>query len=161
MVLRNGYLAAALATAMSVLPSLAPAQERATIKPVASAKIGGQEAKPVLISRAVDYSKENPVVVIVVSKGQKDPISGEKICETLARVLDKGYNGIPSKCFMEPGGDYSAIGFAVAGHLYGPYSLKQSLTDIGLAADSYNGVLRPRSSPGAAGSLASKPEPQQ
>lgn len=166
---RRGFLAAALATAMSVLPSLAPAQERPVVKPVANAKIGGPEDKPVLLSRAVDYSKDNPVVVIIVSKGQKDPISGEKICETLTRVLDEGYNGVPSKCFTEPGGTYSAIGFAVAGHLYGPYGLKDSLVAIAVPADNYHskvrrGIFPPRETSSAstpAGGFAAKPEPGQ
>lgn len=161
MTLRNGYLAAALATAMSVLPSVAPAQEKVLAKPAGEARATAYDEKNDVITLASDYSEKHPVVAIGILKGKKDPITGEKIGDTLSGVLKNGYDGVPSKYFVAPGGDYTAVIFAVKGHIYGPYGLKQSLTGIALAADSYNEVLRPRPSSGVAGSLASKPEPQQ
>ena len=71
----------------------------------------------------------------------------------------------------EDGGDYSAIGFAVNGHLYGPYSLKESLLTVGVAADHYaekvqsgkfpppNASWAPSSTRG--NSFAAKPAPEQ
>ena len=96
--LGKGALATALATAMAVMPSLAPAQERVAAKPAPDAKVLSlpQDNKPTPLREAITYSEDHPVVVIIVSKGSKDPISGEKIGETLSNVLKKSYLGAPS-----------------------------------------------------------------
>lgn len=159
----RGTLAAALATAMAVAPSFAQESARVAAKPANEPKITQPEGKSDVITLADDYSEAHPVVAIGIMKGRKDQISGEKIGDTLSDVLMKAYSGIPSKYFVAPGGDYTAIIFAVKGHIYGPYGLKESLTGIGLAAASYNDVIRPklRVAPGTASGVAGKPEPQQ
>jgi len=170
--LSKGALATALATAMAVIPSLAPAQERVAAKPASGTTVSlPQDDQPFLHNKVVDYSKTHPVVVIGIYKGSKDSITAEKVGETLSKVLQNAYQGTPSKYFAEPGADHTAIIFAVAGHLYGPYSLKESLLTIGVAADNYaskvqrgifpppDKALLPSSTP--ANSFAAKPEPQQ
>ncbi len=154
----KGTLAAALATAMAVIPSLAQNPPKVDAKPAKDAKVSTYDPKNDVLTLAGDYSEIHPVVAIGILKGQKDPITGEKIGEALSNVLMKAYDGIPSKVFIAPGGDYTAIIFAVKGHLYGPYGLKESLSSIALAADSYNEVVRPR--PRRGSELTAKPEHQ-
>jgi hypothetical protein len=160
----RGTLAAALATAMAVGPSVAPAQDQVAAKPASEAKLVELDRKPNVIRQAYEYSKTNPVVAIAILKGQKESLlTGEQVGDKLSEVLMKAYNGIPAKYFVEPGGDYTAVLFAVKGHVYGPYGLKDSLSCIALAADSYNEVIRPRVRASAEHSVdaAMKPEPRQ
>src|SRR5687767_6040352 len=60
----RGSLAAILAAAMAVAPSLAPAQEKVNAKPVSGAKATQQDRKPILIDQVGDYSEEHPVIAI-------------------------------------------------------------------------------------------------
>lgn len=185
MTLGRGHLAAALAAVMVVVPSLAPAQEKPgakstepaklaqTFKPANDPKVTQPPEKLTLLEQVGNYSEQHPVVVIGVAKGQKEKLlTGEQIGETLSEVLKKKYGGTPSKYFVEPGGDYTAIIFAVDGHVYGPYGLKDSLVAIGVPADNYSskvrrGIFPPPDSSASTGAsnpmggVAAKPEPQQ
>jgi hypothetical protein len=156
MSLAQRVLAATFATAMAVTPSLAQ-DAKVALKP-ASVTTTQQDNNPTLLRQAGDYSENHPVIVIAIAKGQKDPITGEKIGDTISDVMQK-IHGVPSKYFVAPGGDYTAIAFFVKGHAYGPYGLKESLGEMALAVSAYNErVLHA----GAAGSsFAAKPEPQQ
>jgi hypothetical protein len=105
--------------------------------------------KPYLFEEAGDYSETHALIVIGVAHGRKETgLTGEQIADKLADVIKK-VHGAPSKTFVKPGGDYTAIIFAVHGHLYGPYSLKESLTGLSLAADDYNEKVHRGVFPGA------------
>jgi len=155
-------LAAALATAMTVVPAFAVAADDASpaAKPITPSATTQAEEYQDVTRQARDYSKTHPVVVIGISKGQKDNMTGERMGQILSDVLMKAHN-VPSKVFIKEGGDYTAVVFAVKGLVYGEYGLKESLSGAGLAADSYNEVLRPRPLTGMQTAFASKPEPQQ
>ena len=164
---RRGFLAAAApviagGTALA-LPFAARAQNAAAVaaKPAIEPKLTQPEAKPYLFEQVVSYSKENPVVVIGIAKGKKETLlTGEQIGEKLSGALMKIHDA-PSKYFVEPGGDYTAIIFGVKGLLYGPYGLKESLSGMALAAASYDDVIRPTLGAAASSSrMASKPEPK-
>lgn len=172
MTLGRGYLAAALATAMAVMPSLAPAQNAGVAaKPANDPSATLHEVKPDLIGQVYEHSKTYPGVVIGIFKGQKEKLlTGQQVADKFSEVLDKGYGGVPSKSYVEPGGDYTAVIFAVKGTLYGPYGLKESLVAIAVPADNYwekvqRGIFpkaeegRPIASSGIAAKPA--PEPQQ
>ena len=170
----RGFLEAALAAAMAVAPSLAQDGKVAPAPKTLTEALIAHGYKPTMLRLAGDYSETYPGIVIAIAKGQKDPITGEKIGDTLSGVIKK-LHGAPSKYFVEPGGDYTAIAFFVKGHAYGPYGLKESLGGIALAADNYDeqvrhGVFPPPDSaansaanqtPGATTLLAAKPEPHQ
>jgi hypothetical protein len=157
--LGKGTLAAALATAMAVMPSFAQNSGKVDAKPAPEAKVSTYNPKDDVITLAGDYSEEHPVVAIGILKGQKETkLTGEQVGEALSNVLMKAYDGIPSKVFVAPGGDYTAIVFAVKGHIYGPYGLKESLSSIALAADSYNEVVRPRTPIKRGSEMTAKPE---
>lgn len=158
-VIGRGTLAAALATAMTVVPAFA-AEASPAAKPITpSATSQTQQRKPILIDEVADYSEKHPVVVIGISRGQKDDATGERIGQILSDALMKVHN-VPSKVFIKEGGDYTAVIFAVKGLIYGEYGLKESLVGMSLAAGSYNEVLRPRPLTGMQTAFASKPEPQ-
>lgn len=159
-VIGRGTLAAALATAMTVVPAFA-AKASPAAKPITpSTKNHIQQSKPDLIDQSVEYSEAHPVVVIGIAKGKKDNMTGERMGQILSDALMKVHN-VPSKVFVEPGGDYTAVIFVVKGLIYGEYGLKESLSGMSLAAHSYNEVLRPRPLTGMQTAFASKPEPQQ
>jgi hypothetical protein len=167
MSLAQRALAGVFATAMAVAPSLAQDAKVTTVS-ATDPKITHQADKPYLFEQVASYSETHPVVVIGVSKGQKETLlTGEQIGDKLADVLKKVHH-VPSKYFVEKGGDYTAIIFAVDGHLYGPYGLKESLAGMVLAVNNYDekvrkGIFPPpdatsNAAPGAA-AVAAKHEP--
>lgn len=159
----RGYLAAALATAMAVAPSLAQNPARVPAKPSNDSKITQPREKLTLLEQVGDYSEVNPVVVIGIAKGQKETLlTGEQIGGKLSEALMK-VHGAPSKYFVEPGGDYTAVIFAVDGHVYGPFGLKESLSGMTLAASNYHSKVRHGKfpAPGGAATVTAKPEPKQ
>ncbi len=166
-VIGRGTLAAALATAMTVVPAFSVAADDASMaaKPITPSATTQAEEYQDVIRQARDYSKKHPVVAIAILKGQKETLlTGEQLGEKLSEALTKVHD-VPSKPFIEPGGDYTVVAFAVKGLVYGPYGLKDSLIGMAFAADSYNEVLRPRNADNTQGStqtaFASKPSPQQ
>jgi len=165
MSLAQRALAGVFATAMAVAPALA---QDAKVAP-APVSAGQQTAQPNELRQAEKFSETFPGIVICIAKGQKDPITGEKIGDTLTGVIHKAGN-VPLeriKYLVTPGSDYSAIAFFVKGHAYGPYGLKESLGGSALAVDNYNEKIHngtfppPDVSSGAsdpANSVAARPE---
>jgi hypothetical protein len=142
--------AALAVTAVAVAPSRAQDVKTASKPPSVSEYLIEHGYSPTLLRQAGDYSEDHPVVVIAISKGQKETLlTGEQIGEKLAEVLKKVHD-TPAKYFIAPGGDYTAIAFFVKGHAYGPYGLKDSLSGVTLAADAYDERVRPKTAtPGA------------
>lgn len=156
----RGTLAAALATAMAVAPALAQETGLAG-KPVPKTTVTQPEREPILIDRVAEYSETHPVIVIGIAKGRKDEMSGERIGEILSDALKKVHDA-PSEVFIEQGGDYTAVIFAVDGLIYGAYGLTDSLIGMSLAANSYNEVVRPKATHSSGDpTLAGKPAPQR
>jgi len=169
MSLAQRVLAGTFAAAMAVAPSLAQ-DAKVTSSPLVS---GQQTSQPNELRQAEKFSETFPGIVICIAKGQKDPITGEKIGDTLAGVIHKVHD-VPLdriKYMVTPGSDYTAIAFFVKGNAYGPYGLKESLGGMTLAAGSYQEKVRlgvfpaaPEASSSAsshANSFAAKPEPHQ
>ncbi len=164
----RGTLAAALATAMAVVPAFAVAADDAgsmaakPITPSATKQTGEYQN---VLGQAREHSKKHPVVAIAIMKGQKETLlTGEELGESMSGALKDLYD-VPSKPFVEQGGDYTVVFFAVKGLVYGPYGLKTSLGGMAMAADSYNEVLRPRAGRTTQGdtqtAFVAKPEPEQ
>lgn len=156
---KRGTLAATLAAAMVVVPAFAGESGTDVVpKPVTGSS--ATQTKPDLIDQAVQYSRANPVVAIGIAKGKKDDMTGERMGAILSAYLKQKHD-VPSKVFIEPGGDYTAVIFVVKGLIYGEYGLDTVQGGMAMAADSYNEVLRPRRSRGMQTAFAGKPEPQQ
>ena len=166
---KRGTLAATLAAAMVVVPAFA-GEAGTDVVPKNNGDAAATQVEPTAGIRSMryafgrqasDYSEEHPVVVIAISKGQKETLlTGEQMAAKFEELFRKVHD-VPTKVFVEPGGDYTSVGFAVKGLFYGPYGLKESLVGMSLAADSYNEVLRPRPARGTQTAFAGKPEPQQ
>ncbi len=153
--LARGHLAAILATAIAAAPALAqqpsvPASTATTSR--AASPAGGNAGKTLPAEEAAnlaaadfmdmvdEYSEHNPLVAIGIFKGAKDNITGERIGERLSDLLR--IQGAPSKYFVTQGAAYSTVMFAVKGHVYGPYGLKESIGGVALAADNYDEKVR-------------------
>src|SRR5437870_2876097 len=93
-------LAGTFAAAMAVAPSFA---EDAKVAPSGNGvTITEQDDKPTMLRQAVNYSKENPVVVIAILKGQKETLlTGEQVGDKLSAILKKTH-GVPTKYFVAP-----------------------------------------------------------
>ncbi|MBL9170347.1 MAG: hypothetical protein JNN07_21605 [Verrucomicrobiales bacterium] len=100
----------------------------ANTAPAGVASTDTTEQKPTLIRQAGEYSETNRVVSIIVSKGKQNEsgLTGEDIARTITAYFTK--RGIPAKAFVGPSeGDYTAIGYAVKGRIYGPVGLDKAV----------------------------------
>lgn len=180
----RGFLAGALASVfMTIAPSMSPAQNvngkvsspssSSIVEPRAGQSQQDRELEEKilkrqdLVTKVSDISEKYQGIVIGISKGQKEKITAEQIGDKLVQ-LARDVHEAPAQYVVDKGGDYTAIIFAVKGHLYGPYSLTQSLGDISLAADNYDEKVRlgvfskpdPQSTHSVSNSFLGKPELQ-
>ncbi len=154
--LGRGQLAAILATAITAAPAFAQqplVSPSATLNSRAANPASSNASKPLSAEDAAalaatdfmdqvdEYSEHNPLVVIGIAKGAKDNITGERIGDRLSDVL-RTVHSTPSKYFVTQGADYSRVFFAVKGHIYGPYGLKESIGGLALAADNFHEKVR-------------------
>jgi hypothetical protein len=157
----RGTLAAALATAMTVAPSVFAQENRVAGKPesagAASIVLDG-DVKLSTTAKAGIYSEQHEAVGIAVAKGKKNEagLTGEDIGEILSQALKEKYQ-VPSKYFVrESSGDYSNIIFFVKGIPYGPYSPGKSveaLAPISMKFDQAHGLPFQRKAADVAGKL--------
>ncbi len=107
-------LAAVLASVfMPAAPSFGQSPNVAAKPSASDPKIAQTTAKstsdkPTVLEQAWDYAKVNPVVVIMIAKGSKDDITGEKIGDTLTAIMKQKFD-VPVKYFVVPGADYTAV----------------------------------------------------
>lgn len=156
----RGVLAGALATVLTVVPSLAQQSKSAfstTPPPVANATTKYEDPAD-FAKRVGEISEKYPGVVVGVFKGDLDTKYTSQQIGDRFRDLFKA-QGVPAKYVATPIAGHTVAFFAVDGYVYQIHDLMTMLKIIPVAVEDYNKKVSQGIFP-AADLAEAKPEPK-